>query len=68
MATSKRTSRRFDHLLVWPLCLVTLVGLVYLYFQNISIGTVAPFSLGEEGAALFAADYLSSGKNPYDLA
>ena len=62
----KKHSKRFDRLVVWPLCVLALLTLVYFYFKGFELSLTAPLSLGEEGQALFASHMLALNENPYN--
>jgi hypothetical protein len=59
------SNRRLDQRLLWLLLSLAIVLLVYYYYQGWSVAVQCPYSLGEEGPALWAAQVLSGGGNPY---
>lgn len=63
---AKKISRRFDRLVIWPLCWLSLGALVFFYFKGFEAAMTAPLSLGGEGPSLYAAYMLSQNLNPYD--
>ena len=59
------SNRRQDQRLLWLLLGLASAVLTYYYYQGWSLALQCPYSLGEEGPALWAAETLSSGANPY---
>ncbi|MBS2007009.1 MAG: hypothetical protein JST01_08210 [Cyanobacteria bacterium SZAS TMP-1] len=59
------SNRRLDQRLLWLLLGIAAALLSYYYYQGWSLALQAPYSLGEEGPALWAAQVLSTGGNPY---
>ncbi len=59
------SNRRLDQRLLWLLLVVTIIALFYYYYQGWAAALQCPFSLGEEGPALWASQVLSVGGNPY---
>lgn len=61
-----KSAKRIDRLVIWPLCVLSILVLGFFYFRSMEQALVAPLSLGEEGVSLFAGTMLSLGQNPYD--
>jgi len=59
------SNRRLDQRLLWLLLVIASVLLIYYYYSAWSLALQAPFSLGEEGPSLWAAEILSRDGNPY---
>ncbi len=61
------SNRRLDQRLLWLLLGLAGTLLLYYYYQGWFLAMQSPFSLGEEGPALWAAQVLWGGGNPYDI-